>query len=159
MEHTVDLLYILSAFYKNVYITKPQTSRYANSEKYVVCKKFLFNDCSDFFPILKDTLDKVINTKHNIHRFLKTNISNHFKNKLAEYNAIAGQQQMETIQTTLSMIVNNTKQDKLDSIIKTNLLNSVKWCEKHNVEVNTFTSPSTNSFLKFSSSPPNDIII
>jgi len=159
MEHTVDLLYILSAFYKNVYITKPHTSRYANSEKYVVCKNFLFTDCGDFFPILKDTLDKVINAKHNIHRFLKTNISNHFKNKLAEYNAIAGQQQMETIQTTLSMITNNTKQDKLDSIIKTNMLHSVKWCEKHNVEVNTFTSPSTNSFLKYSSTPPSDITI
>jgi len=159
MEHTVDLLYILSAFYKNVYITKPHTSRYANSEKYVVCKNFLFTECSDFFSVLKETLDKVINTKQNIHRFLKTNVSNHFKNKLAEYNAIAGQQQMEAIQNTLSMIKNNTKQDKLDSIIKTNMLHSVKWCEKHNVEVNTFTSPSTNSFLKYSSTPPSDIII
>lgn len=159
MEHTIDLLYILSAFYKNVYITKPHTSRYANSEKYVVCKNFLFTECSDFFSVLKETLDKVINTKQNIHRFLKTNVSNHFKNKLAEYNAIAGQQQMETIQNTLSMIKNNTKQDKLDSIIKTNMLHSVKWCEKHNVEVNTFTSPSTNSFLKYSSTPPSDIII
>jgi len=159
MEHTVDLLYILSAFYKNVYITKPQTSRYANSEKYVVCKNFLFNDCVDFFPTLKDTLDKVINTEQNIHRFLKTNISNHFKNKLEEYNAISGQQQMETIQNTLTMISNNTKQDKLDNIIKTNVLQCVKWCEKHNIEVNTFTSPSSNAFLKFSSSPPSDIII
>ena len=159
MEHTVDLLYILSAFYKNVYITKPQTSRYANSEKYVVCKNFLFNDCSDFFPVLKDTLCKVIDTEHNIHRFLKTNISNHFKNKLEEYNAISGQQQMETIQTTLTMIINNTKQDKLDSMVKTNVLHSVKWCEKHNVEVNASTSPSINSFLKYSSSPPKDTII
>ena len=159
MEHTVDLLYILSAFYKKVYITKPQTSRYANSEKYVVCKDFLFDDCADFFPTLKDTLYKVIHTEHNIHRLLKTNISSHFINKLEEYNAISGQQQMETIQNTLLMIANNTKQDKLDSIIKTNMLHCIKWCEKHNVEVNTFTSPSTNSFLKYSSSLPNDIVI
>jgi 23S rRNA U2552 (ribose-2'-O)-methylase RlmE/FtsJ len=159
MAHTIDLLYILSAFYKNVYITKPQTSRYANSEKYVVCKNFLFNDCEDFFPILRDTLNTVINTELNIHRFLKTNISNHFINKLEEYNAIAGQQQMETIQTTLSLITNNTKQDRLDSMIKTNILHSIKWCEKHNVEVNIFTSPSTNSFLKFSSSISSDEII
>lgn len=159
MAHTIDLLYILSAFYKNVYITKPQTSRYANSEKYVVCKNFLFNDCEDFFPILRDTLNTVINTELNIHRFLKTNISNHFINKVEEYNAIAGQQQMETIQTTLSLITNNTKQDRLDSMIKTNMLHSIKWCEKHNVEVNTFTSPSSNSFLKFSSLISSDEII
>jgi 23S rRNA U2552 (ribose-2'-O)-methylase RlmE/FtsJ len=159
MEHTVDLLYILSAFYKKVYITKPQTSRYANSEKYVVCKDFLFKDSFDFFPTLKDTLYKVITTRHNIHRFLKTNISNHFKNKLEEYNAISGQQQMETIQNTLSMISNNNNQDKLDSIVKTNVLHSIKWCEKHNVEVNTFTSPSTNAFLKYTSPPQSHIII
>jgi len=42
MNHTVDLLYILSSFYQDVYITKPNTSRYANSEKYIVCKKFIF---------------------------------------------------------------------------------------------------------------------
>ena len=46
MEHTVDILYILSAFYETVYITKPKTSRYANSEKYLVCKNFLLFDDS-----------------------------------------------------------------------------------------------------------------
>lgn len=159
MEHTADLLYLLSAFYKDVYITKPHTSRYANSEKYVVCKNFLFSDCDDFFPVLKENLDVVIHTDHNIHRFLKVNISNHFKNKLDEYNAIFGQQQMEAIQSTLSLIANNTKQDKLDNLVKINMARSLKWCEKHNVEVNTFTSPSTNVFSKYSSSPPTDIII
>ena len=30
MQHTIDLLYILSSFYEKVYIMKPYTSRYAN---------------------------------------------------------------------------------------------------------------------------------
>ena len=158
MENTIDLLYILSAFYKDVYITKPQTSRYANSEKYVVCKKFLFTDCKDFYNVLKDTLDKVIKSTEYIHRFLNINVSRHFKNKIEEYNAIVGQQQMETIQNTLNLIANSAKSDKLESIIKSNVIRCIKWCEKHNVEVNTFTSPSINSF-KFSSSPPDDIFI
>ena len=42
MNHTLDLLYILSSMYETVYIIKPYTSRYANSEKYVVCKNFLY---------------------------------------------------------------------------------------------------------------------
>jgi 23S rRNA U2552 (ribose-2'-O)-methylase RlmE/FtsJ len=158
MENTIDLLYILSAFYKDVYITKPQTSRYANSEKYVVCKNFLFTDCKDFYNVLKDTLDKVIKSTEYIHRFLNINVSRHFKNKIEEYNAIVGQQQMETIQNTLNLIANNAKYDKLESIIKSNVIRCIKWCEKHNVEVNTFTSPSINSF-KLSSSPPDDIFI
>jgi 23S rRNA U2552 (ribose-2'-O)-methylase RlmE/FtsJ len=158
MENTIDLIYILSAFYKDVYITKPQTSRYANSEKYVVCKNFLFTDCKDFYNVMKDTLKNTIETNEHIHRFLKIDISRHFKNKVEEYNAISGQQQMETIQNTLNLIINKTKTDKLDSIIKTNVSRCVKWCEKHNVEVNNFTSPSINSF-KLSSSPPDNIFI
>jgi 23S rRNA U2552 (ribose-2'-O)-methylase RlmE/FtsJ len=52
MEHSVDILYILSSFYDKVYIIKPQTSRYANSEKYIVCKDFLFDTSEHFFPFL-----------------------------------------------------------------------------------------------------------
>ena len=37
MKPSMDILYILAAFYENIHIIKPQTSRYANSEKYVVC--------------------------------------------------------------------------------------------------------------------------
>lgn len=36
----IELLYILSIHYENVYITKPYSSRPCNSEKYVVCKNF-----------------------------------------------------------------------------------------------------------------------
>jgi len=43
MEQTIDILYILSCFYEKVYFTKPLTSRYANSEKYIVCKNFLMS--------------------------------------------------------------------------------------------------------------------
>ena len=156
MEHTVDLLYILSAFYENVYITKPQTSRYANSEKYVVCKNFLFNGCDDFYPILRDTMEMVINADKHIHRFLNCEISQLFKNKIEEYNAISGQQQMETIQNTIALIDTKNKGDKMETTVKNNVSRCVKWCEKHNVEVNVFSSPLTNVFMKYSSSPPKE---
>ena len=42
LQPTVELIYLLSCFYEHVYIVKPNTSRYANSEKYVVCKKFKY---------------------------------------------------------------------------------------------------------------------
>lgn len=37
---TITLLYILHSVYADVYITKPYTSRPANSEKYIICKKY-----------------------------------------------------------------------------------------------------------------------
>ena len=35
---SVELLFLLSNCYENVYIYKPFTSRIANSEKYIICK-------------------------------------------------------------------------------------------------------------------------
>ena len=37
---SIDLLFLLSNVYKTVTYMKPYTSRYANSEKYIVCKYF-----------------------------------------------------------------------------------------------------------------------
>ena len=46
-QSTVDIIYLLSCFYTHVYIIKPNTSRYANSEKYIVCKKFKYTDTEE----------------------------------------------------------------------------------------------------------------
>ena len=38
--NTVNIIYVLGIFYEKVSISKPDTSRSANSEKYIICKKF-----------------------------------------------------------------------------------------------------------------------
>jgi cap1 methyltransferase len=37
---SIEILYLLSYLYETVYITKPLSSRPANSEKYIVCINF-----------------------------------------------------------------------------------------------------------------------
>jgi len=146
MEHTIDILYILSAFYKNVYITKPNTSRYANSEKYIVCKNFLFSSVSSFLPTLRACILQTINSKNQIHRFLTCPISSCYINKIEEYNAIAGQQQIDHIQQTIALMDNKHNGDKIDNLIRVNVQKCMNWCATHDVPYNTFTS-STNHFL------------
>ena len=146
MEHTIDILYILSAFYKNVYITKPNTSRYANSEKYIVCKNFLFVSVSSFLPVLRTCILDAINSKNQIHRFLTCPISSCYINKIEEYNAIAGQQQIDHIQQTIALMDNKHNGDKIDNLIRSNVQKCMNWCATHDVSYNTFTS-STNHFL------------
>jgi len=145
MQHSIDLLYILSSFYEKVYIIKPQTSRYANSEKYVVCKGFLFNSCENFYPFLYRAFEKMLlpdsRTQNSvtelfIHRFLNIPIPFLFVNKLEEFNAIFGQQQIENIHYTISLISSKHKQDKIDNLIKINIQKCVQWCMKNNVEIN-----------------------
>jgi 23S rRNA U2552 (ribose-2'-O)-methylase RlmE/FtsJ len=156
MQHSVDLLYILSSFYDKVYIIKPQTSRYANSEKYVVCKGFSFSSCEPFFPYLYKAFEKMVNANDSckISRFLNIPISNYFISKLEEYNAIFGQQQIENIHYTISLIENKHKQEKIETLIKMNMQKCVAWCIKYNIPYysivtnsNIFLQPSGNVFL------------
>lgn len=140
-EATMDMLYILSSFYKKVYITKPKTSRYANSEKYVVCKDF-DGECSDaIFHILRNAFESMVESPQNntITRFLSCPISYYFYKKIEDYNAIFGQQQIENINITLDLI-NNKK--NIENIFKIHIQKCIQWCNKHSVQYNfIFSSP------------------
>ena len=149
MQHTVDILCILTSFYEKVYITKPNTSRYANSEKYIVCKNFLYNSCDNFFPFIFRAFEKMITQINNediyVSRFLSIPTYLNFIIKLEEYNAIFGQQQLENIHYTLSLIDNKHNQEKIDILIKNNIQKSIVWCTKHNLPYNVFLPTSVFS--------------
>lgn len=72
-QPTIDMLALLSSCYDKVYITKPQTSRYANSEKYIVCKGFYNIEINKMYPYLHTAFTKLLNrnVKHNVMSFLK----------------------------------------------------------------------------------------
>jgi 23S rRNA U2552 (ribose-2'-O)-methylase RlmE/FtsJ len=152
MQHSIDLLYILSLFYDKVYVVKPQTSRYANSEKYIVCKGFTSIPSEHFAPFLLNAFEKMLASQNNplketyIHRFLSTHVSICFLSKLEEYNAIFGQQQIENINFTISLIDNKYKQDKIDQLVNTNVQKCVLWCTKHNIPYQQTTSVPANIF-------------
>jgi cap1 methyltransferase len=137
MPHTMDMLALLSSFYAKVYITKPQTSRYANSEKYVVCKGFLHSTSHAFAAILRQTMVDMLTHDRtstvNVCRFLSVPLSMTFVLRMEEYNAIFGQQQIENIHYTLSLMENKNRDEKIDGLIKTNVQRSVNWCIKYNV--------------------------
>ena len=228
MSYTIDLLYLLSSFYEKVYITKPNTSRYANSEKYIVCKNFLFSSCCSFYPFLLDAFKKMVDEEtlsipefkqmippqakqkaplfsplsesglfennggeertrmggiifennearggivrvndgasgeiictilqkqtsldlpknRYIQRFLNIPISNYFLTKLEEYNSIFGQQQIENIYYTISLIETKNKNEKIDNLIRNNIHKCVSWCIKMGIPYNQIAN--TNIFL------------
>lgn len=66
MQHTVDMLVLLSSMYERVYITKPNTSRSANSEKYIVCKGFIHSSSYQFFPYLYKSFRKILQTNSSV---------------------------------------------------------------------------------------------
>ena len=140
--NTLDLLYVLSSMYKTVYIAKPQTSRAGNSEKYVVCKGFLPDSSESFVPRLRGIFMEMSNPLGwpYIHRFLRVPLPAYFMTRVEEYNSIFGQQQIENIHTTLSMIDKAVKPDRLEHGIQLNLTKCMNWCIRHNVPYHVFTN-------------------
>lgn len=156
MQHTADLLYILSAFYDKVYIVKPNTSRYANSEKYIVCKNFLFSSSRSYIDVIRNSFQNMCLSKNYATRFLNMKLSNIFITKLEEYNAIFGQQQIENIHYTLCLLENKNRQDKINQLIQSNTEKCIYWCQKHNIPVTTSLSTDKNIFLNFNTSYKNE---
>ena len=127
MQHTIDILYLLSSFYNKVYIMKPNSSRFANSEKYIICKGFLFDSCESFFPYLLNVFTKMITIEsENIQRFLNVPISNYYLSKIEEYNAIFGQQQIENIYYTISLIDSKISNEKIEQMIKSENIQEIQ---------------------------------
>jgi len=153
-KFSLDLLFLLSNLYEQVYFIKPNTSRQANSEKYVVCKGFRLSSTEDivkkFYKILSETVYlggiKTMERKQIVSLF-NFDLPYIFINKVEEINAIFGQQQIENIINTLNLIDNtsNNKLDKLESMKKMNIQKCITWCQKYNLSYNKII-PTTNIF-------------
>lgn len=148
LHHTLDILAILSSLYEKVYITKPQTSRYANSEKYIVCKNYIGPNCNIIYSYLYKALETVISNEKPVLRLLNIPLTLLFTTKIEEYNAILGQQQIENIHYTLNLIDTNNKEEKYNTLLKNNVKKCIDWCIKFNVPYNNITLNVNNVFLE-----------
>jgi 23S rRNA U2552 (ribose-2'-O)-methylase RlmE/FtsJ len=144
-QSSIDMIFLLCCVYKQVYITKPNTSRYANSEKYIVCKDFILNN-ADVAAFITSIIPAYyqIESDSKLERVLNCNIPYLFTSKLEELNSIFGQQQIENIASTINLIENN-RNDKIDNLKKANINKCMIWCQKYNLPYNNLQP--TNIFL------------
>jgi 23S rRNA U2552 (ribose-2'-O)-methylase RlmE/FtsJ len=138
---TAELIYLLSTMYEKVYVVKPNTSRYANSERYLVCINFLHADNKEYAPIFEKLMENVCDQNNSIH-FIRSffngiKIPMFYYSKMEECNSIIGQIQIDNIYTTLSLIENRYKTDKINFYMKTNIQKCIKWCIKNKMEYNS----------------------
>ena len=61
------------------------------------------------------------------------------------FNAILGQQQLESISNTLSLI-ENSRNDKIENMKKINIQKCIHWCQKNRLPYHK-TISTTNIFL------------
>ena len=136
---TVRLLYILSFYYETVFITKPLTSRPANSEKYIICKKFKGispKDLYHYFNIITywcDIPDETLLLNNII-------VPPYFIKQIYDYNEYITHKQIENIKKTLDIIENEENLTTIAKIVEIQKENALSWCDNYNVEINTTSS-------------------
>ena len=137
MISTVELLYLLTSFYEKVYLTKPRTSRFSNSEKYIVCQNFHFdkNREGEYYSYLLNWMKHTCQTPPNnpvmVSRIFRFPIPRYFILKLEEYNMILGQQQIETIFSTITLMDTPNKKSKIEHLIRFHINKCIQWCHSH----------------------------
>jgi hypothetical protein len=139
---TLELVYILTFFYENVIISKPKTSRPANSEKYIICENFNLNKFLEYETKFKELFEQVhnifnhTNKSNTLFSILKNQLPYMFISKLSEINAIYGQKQLENMNKTFDLI--HTKNKKVIGELKNvSIHKSMKWCSQYNVPYRT----------------------
>jgi hypothetical protein len=156
----VDILYILSSLYEKVYILKPNTSNITTFEKYIICKNFQYNESKSRFLKLSYYrllifLKKLENNQ--IDSILDFDIPYYFTMKLEDMNIIIGQQQIDSLDLIINILKNKNREEKIETIKKSNIQKSVLWCEKYKIPFNKF-SEKTNIFLPISKEYKIDIV-
>ncbi len=138
-QSTFQAIYLLSCFYKKIVITKPYTSRYANSEKYIVCKNFRFNETDNittkFINILK-ILENIDFKRYSINTIINVPIQMYYLSRVKEINAILGHKQIDNINNTIKLINYKDKQGKISMLQNNNIQKCINWCMKNNIPYN-----------------------
>jgi cap1 methyltransferase len=136
-----QLLFILFICFEKISIYKPETSRPANSEKYLICMYYKDNLSVN----IKNKLLEIIEIWQNNAELLKENNSIIFKNikinnifiqKMNEYNKKYMEIQLFYLNNTIELTQNKIDKDKYYEIIQKQVNNAIEWCTKYNIEIN-----------------------
>lgn len=144
---TIDILYILNNLFEKNILTKPLLSNILNSESFLICNNFIGKNRMQILKEIENVALKIINNAMDVSiiSVLKNKIPTLFLTKIEEYNAIFGQQQLESKDQLINIINNKNKYDKIESLKRTNIQKGIMWCEKYNIPHNNFTEK--NIFL------------
>jgi 23S rRNA U2552 (ribose-2'-O)-methylase RlmE/FtsJ len=149
-KSTMQVLYLLNCFYETIIITKPYTSRNANSEKYIICKGFKYSDTGSistkFINILK-IFEPLDFNKYTIVSILDIPLQSYYHTHVTEINAILGHKQIDNILNTIKIITHkDRKNEKIQHLKTNNIQKCINWCINNNIPYNK-NYQSNNIFL------------
>jgi len=136
---TIEMIYILHLFYKQIIIYKPFTSRIANSEKYLICKGFIgieHTTINKLCSILKEW-NKANQTGTTIN-CLGLEIPCSFIDELKQINKIISNKQINIINHIMLVYQRKLNLDLewTNENFKKQYTNAIDWCKKNNIPFN-----------------------
>jgi len=139
-ELSLDIIYLLSHFYEKTYFIKPSVNNITSSEKFMVCKGFLFENLDEMILSMLENLYYCtkINQLH-LNRIFHDSIPLFFIGKLEEINAIFGQPRLEIMNYILSTTEHNSSRTIYTS--KQDIQKCVEWCNKYRVPIHDVWMP------------------
>lgn len=154
---SIKILYMLCSLYDEMYLYKPYFSRQSNSERYVVCKGFKYDQKKDkklldeLYVNLEKILKQFDSKQYIIDIFPEMNVPKEFINNIRLYNIQIANKQIEMINLIVSYIKeNNYFGDKYHKYLE-NHNESIKfWIENFLPEKSDLkkTQEKWNSYLK-----------
>ena len=137
-ELSMQFIFLLSYFYKELYFVKPNTSRPANSEKYIICKGFngIEDDLLNKLFILVKNWELIENIDHYLNKIIENKIDINLLNNIIQFNTIMYNIQINNIKKTLDIIKNKNNLETLSNIIEKQTKTAINWCNKYNIPIN-----------------------
>tara|TARA_A100001015_G_C15010108_1_gene722623 strand:- start:892 stop:2079 length:1188 start_codon:yes stop_codon:yes gene_type:complete len=137
--NTVQLIKLLVHSFEKVYIHKPDTSRPANSEKYLVCINFKDNLSLDnknhLLKLIKKWDD--LNIDENDSILIKNlKVENKLIHQLNNFNELYMINQIHYLNKTIELIKNKPSKENYYKIIKDQVDTAIIWCKKYNTKIN-----------------------
>lgn len=139
----IKILYFMTLHFDEVYLYKPETSRPANSEKYLVCIRYrdLLNEEDKNYLLYLIQVYQEYQTKHKMKDtetldLLGIRVPNSFVYSLMSYNQTYIEQQKFYLQKTMNLSYLKPSKDEYDKLMKEQVKNAVQWCKKYNVPIN-----------------------
>ena len=139
---TIRILYIIYNLFESVHIFKPDTSRPANSEKYIVCLNYLDNISEnkkkEFLEVIKEWYTLNENNKNSdkiINIDLDIKIPGAFLHSINNFNELYMNRQLLYLENTLKISDGLDKNEFIK--LKNKQINIAKdWCTKYDIKIN-----------------------
>ena len=132
---TIKLLYMLNLFYKNVYITKPLTSREGNSEKYVIAEEFK-GISQEYLDKMNDVISLWNNTdeSENLLDIFDYDLMDYQINQITDLNKYIIGKQISSLNRGIKIMQDGIDTSTIKIIEQRQRQMAVMWCQKYGVE-------------------------